>query len=56
MRQVHAIVTDEDHEYRVGAKYAVLLVTNGRESVVGWGTDAASALKIVQTLNEAEGL
>jgi hypothetical protein len=37
------------------AKYAIVL-SGERDEVVGWGYDEESAIKIVQALNEAEGL
>ncbi len=46
-------------EYRVRytgkAKYAIVL-SGERDTVVGWGYDEESAIKLAQTLNQAENL
>ena len=41
--------------YTGKAKYAIVL-SGERDTVVGWGYDEESAIKLAQTLNEAEGL
>ena len=37
------------------AKYAIVL-SGERDTVVGWGYDQESAIKMAQTLNQAENL
>jgi hypothetical protein len=47
-------------EYKVRytgkAKYAIVLSGGERDTIVGWGYDLDSAIKMAQTLNQAENL